>query len=104
AALLQPGDEVLLPDPGWANYSLMAPWMGARSVGYPCPPVSGFLPDLDALEKLAGPRTRVLVVNSPNNPTGAVYPRPVLQALAAFAERHGLWVLSDECYDQIDLD
>jgi len=64
----------------------------------------GCLPDLDRLEALITPRTRVLVVNSPNNPTGRVYPSRVLRELGDIAERHGLWVVSDECYDQIMLD
>jgi aspartate/methionine/tyrosine aminotransferase len=64
----------------------------------------GFLPDLDRLETLLTPRSRVLVVNSPNNPTGAVYPPATLRALGDLAQRHGLWLLSDECYDQIMLD
>jgi len=101
AAILEPGDEVLLPDPGWPNYSMMLPWTHACGVPYPCRPEDGFLPDPDRVADLIGPRTRLLVLNSPNNPTGAVYPRPLLEALGALAERCGLWLLSDECYDQV---
>jgi aspartate/methionine/tyrosine aminotransferase len=101
AALLQPGDEVLLPDPGWPNYRMMPPWLGARSVFYPLLAANGFLPDLEQLEALITPRTRVLLINSPANPTGAVFPRPVMEALAEIALRHDLWLVSDECYDQI---
>ncbi len=101
AALVSPGDEVLAPDPGWPNYRLMLTWLAAGGVYYPCPAASGYLPDLDALERLVTLRTRVLIVNSPNNPTGAVYPRHLLEALADFGRRHGLWIVSDECYDQI---
>ena len=104
AAILEPGDEVLLPDPGWPNYTMMLPWTHARGVRYPCPAEAGFLPDPDRVEQLVGPRTRLLVVNSPNNPTGAVYPRPLLAALGAVAERRGLWLLSDECYDEVIFD
>jgi aspartate/methionine/tyrosine aminotransferase len=102
-ALCDPGDEVLLPDPHWPNYTTMAPSAGARCVFYPCPAEQGFLPDLDRLEALLTPRSRVLVVNSPNNPTGSVYPPATLRALGQLAERRGLWLLSDECYDQIVL-
>jgi len=101
AAILQPGDEVLLPDPGWPNYRMMPPSLGARSVFYPLLVGGDFLPDLERLSDLVTDRSRVLVINSPGNPTGAVYPRPVIESLAEFAVRHDLWLISDECYDQI---
>ncbi len=104
AAMVDPGDEVLLPDPGWPNYRMMLPWLGARAVYYPCPPAEGFQPDLDVLRSLIGPRARVLVMNSPNNPTGAVYPPATVGAMIEIAQRHNLWLLSDECYDEIVLD
>jgi aspartate aminotransferase len=104
AAVVEPGDEVLLPDPGWPNYRMMLPWLGARGVYYPCPPSEGFQPDLDALKHLITARTKVLVINSPNNPTGAVYPTSTVAAFVDLAQRHNLWLLSDECYDQILLD
>jgi aspartate/methionine/tyrosine aminotransferase len=104
AAVLEQGDEVLLPDPGWPNYRMMLPWLGARPVFYPCPPSAGFQPDLDTLAALVTPRTKVLVVNSPNNPTGAVYPVATITRMIELAQRHNMWLLSDECYDQILLD
>ena len=104
AALVDPGDEVLLPDPGWPNVGLMVAMLHGRMVPYACPPELAFRPDLDRLEALITPRTKVLVVNSPNNPTGAVYPPGTLRALGELAERRGLWLLSDECYDQIVLE
>jgi len=104
AAVLEHGDEVLLPDPGWPNYRMMLPWLGAHGVYYPCPPFAGFQPDLDALRKLITARTKVLVINSPNNPTGAVYPASTVAAFIDLAQRNNLWLLSDECYDQILLD
>ena len=103
-AVVEPGDEVLLPDPGWPNYRMMLAWTGAREVRYPCPPASGFQPDLNALTALISPKTKVLLVNSPNNPTGAVYPRETMKAFVDLAQKHNLWLLSDECYDQIILD
>jgi aspartate aminotransferase len=103
-AICNPGDEVLIPDPHWPNFKTMAATANARSVFYPCPPELGFQPDLDRLEALVSERTRLLIVNSPNNPTGAVYPPATLRALGDLAERHDLWLLSDECYDQIMLD
>ena len=104
AAVVEHGDEVLLPDPGWPNYGMMLPWLGARAVNYPCPPSAGFQPDLETLERLITARTKVLVVNSPNNPTGAVYPAETIAAMVELAQRHNLWLLSDECYDQVVLD
>jgi len=104
AAVVERGDEVMLPDPGWPNYRMMLPWLGARGVFYPCPPAAGFQPDLDGLERLITSRTKVLVMNSPNNPTGAVYPEATVAAIIEIAQRHNLWLLSDECYDQVVLD
>jgi aspartate aminotransferase len=104
AAFVDPDDEVLVPDPGWPNVRLMVAMLHGRLVPYPCPPKLAFRPDLERLEALVTPRTKVLVVNSPNNPTGSVYPADLLRRLGEIAERHGLWVISDECYDQIVLD
>jgi aspartate/methionine/tyrosine aminotransferase len=103
-AVVEPGDEVMLPDPGWPNYRMMLAWTGAREVRYPCPPTLGFQPDLDALAAMISPKTKVLIVNSPNNPTGAVYPRETMETFVELAQKHNLWLLSDECYDQIILD
>ncbi len=101
AATVSSGDEILLPDPGWPNTSIMVSWLGAAEIRYPCVASNAYLPDLDWIERAITPKTRALLINSPNNPTGAVYPREVLNELAAIAERHNLWVISDECYDQI---
>jgi aspartate/methionine/tyrosine aminotransferase len=100
-AVLEPGDEVLVPDPAWPNYGLMAAWTHSRVVRYPCPPELDFVPDVQRLEGLITPRTKLLVVNSPNNPTGSVYPLETVRALADLAERHNIWLLSDECYDEV---
>ena len=104
ASVLEEGDEVLLPDPGWPNFAMMLPWTGARGVFYPCRPEDGFQPDLDALARLITPRSKLIVVNSPNNPTGAIYPPKTIEKLVELAQRHNLWMISDECYDQIVLD
>jgi aspartate/methionine/tyrosine aminotransferase len=104
ASILDQGDEVLMPDPGWPNTSIMVHWARGRKVPYPCPPELGFQPDLDAMERLVTPRTRAILVNSPNNPTGAVYGEETLERIAGIARRHDLWLVSDECYDQIMLD
>ena len=104
AALVDAGDEVLVPDPGWSNYRLMLAALHARAVLYPCPPALGFRPDLEQLEALVTPRTKLVLVNSPNNPSGLVYPPGLLRQVGEIAERHGLWLVSDECYDQIVFD
>jgi alanine-synthesizing transaminase len=75
-----------------------------RAVHYPCRPARGFVPDPDEIESLVTPRTRAIVVINPNNPTGAVYPRAVLAAIAGIAERHQLVVFADEIYDQMTYD
>ncbi len=103
-AVLETGDEVLLPDPGWPNTRIMLTWTGARGVFYPCSPAAGFEPDPDEIERLITPRTKLLVINSPNNPTGSVYSIATVGRLVEIAQRHNLWLVSDECYDQIILD
>src|SRR6202051_2701978 len=103
-AVLESGDEVLLPDPGWPNTRLMLTWVGARGVFYPCAAADGFHPDLDTLERLITPRTKLLLINSPNNPTGAVYPAETVARLVQIAHPHTLWLHSDEGYDVIILD
>jgi aspartate aminotransferase len=94
------GDEVLVPDPGYTTFSMGARMLQAVPVTYPLLPERGFLPDVEGLERLVTDRTRVLIVNSPSNPLGAVFPRETLQELLAFARRHDLWIISDEVYER----
>jgi aspartate/methionine/tyrosine aminotransferase len=82
----------------------MAHVLGARPVAYPLDPTRSFAPDMEALERLVSPTTKVLVVSSPSNPTGAVFSRADLEGLHRFAVEHDLWVISDECYDEIILE
>ncbi len=103
-ALLEPGDEVLLPDPAWPNYRMIAHLLGARVLSYPLVAEGGFLPRLEDLERLATPRTRAMLVNSPSNPLGTVVPRELMEGLLAFARRRGLWLVSDEVYDEVVFD
>lgn len=104
AALVEPGDEVLLPDPAWPNYRLMLAWAHGKLVPYPCRPENHFLPEPREVEKLITPRTKLIIVNSPCNPTGALFPRQLLEELVEMAVKHNLYLLSDECYDQVILD
>jgi aspartate aminotransferase len=98
------GDEVLLPDPGWPNYEMAVLALRGRSIRYPLHIEDAFVPRIEDLEKLVTPKTRVLIVNSPSNPTGAVFPRQTVSALMEFAQRHDLWVLTDEVYEEIVFD
>jgi alanine-synthesizing transaminase len=100
-ALLNPGDEVLVPSPDYPLWTAAVNLNTGRAVHYPCHPSAGFIPDPEEIEALINKRTRAIVVVNPNNPTGAVYPRETLQALALIAERHRLVVLCDEIYDHI---
>jgi len=100
-ALLNAGDEVLVPSPDYPLWTAAVTLNGGRAVHYPCRAENGFLPDAAEVASLITPRTRALVVINPNNPTGAVYPRSVLEELVRSAERAGLVVLSDEIYDQM---
>src|ERR1700753_3222653 len=103
-ALLNDGDEVLVPSPDYPLWTAAVTLNGGKAVHYPCRPENGFVPDPEEVARLVTPRTRAIVVINPNNPTGAVYPRPVLEALARLAERSGLVVFSDEIYDQMTYD
>jgi alanine-synthesizing transaminase len=100
-ALLNPGDEVLVPSPDYPLWTASVVIHGARAVHYPCRPERGFVPDPAEIERLITPRTRALVVINPNNPTGAVYPRQVLEQLADIAARRHLVLCSDEIYDEM---
>jgi aspartate/methionine/tyrosine aminotransferase len=104
AALVEPGDEVLVPDPAWPNYRLMLAWAHGVLVPYACPPEREFLPDPDEIERLITSRTKLIIINSPCNPTGAMLPRDLLERLVEVAVRHNLYLLSDECYDEVILD
>ena len=103
-SLLEPGDEVLLPDPEWppAAGNILA----ARGVpvGYRLHEANGWRPDLDEVEAKITPKTKVLYLNSPNNPTGGVLTREYLERLAAIAHAHNLWVISDEAYEDVVFD
>jgi aspartate/methionine/tyrosine aminotransferase len=103
-ALLEPGDGVLLPDPAWPNYRMIAHLLGARVLSYPLVAEGGFLPRLEDLERSVTPRTRAILVNSPSNPLGTVVPRELMEGLLAFARERGLWFVSDEVYDEVVFD
>jgi len=99
--LVDPGDEVLVPDPGYPIYESLTRFVGATPVPIPIRMALDFRLDVDELASLITPRTRVLVLNSPANPTGGLLTRGDLEAIAELAIRHDLWVLTDEIYGRI---
>jgi arginine:pyruvate transaminase len=99
--LAGPGDEIIGFEPTYATYEAVAGAAGARLVTVPLQPETGFHPDLAALERAVTSRTRVLWLNSPHNPTGAVFTRAEIETIAALARRHDLWLLSDEVYEDL---
>jgi aspartate aminotransferase len=103
-SLTNPGDEVLLPDPGWPNYSMAVPLFQGKSVFYDVRPENNFLPDPEQIESLITPRTKLLLLCSPSNPTGQVHDAALTAALMDVARRHDLWVLADEIYGEIVFD
>src|SRR6476619_6589593 len=103
-ALLNPGDEVLLPSPDYPLWSAATILNDGRPVYYRCSADNAFLPDPDEIEALVTPRTRAIVLINPNNPTGAVYPRALLERIVAIAARHQLLLMSDVIYDGITYD
>jgi aspartate/methionine/tyrosine aminotransferase len=100
-ALLEPGDEVLYPDPGFPGYPSIARGLGAVPVPFALSAGNHFQPDPAEIASMITPRTRMLLTNSPGNPTGTVYTDLVQRALAELAVKHDLWVLSDEIYARI---
>lgn len=100
-ALLNPGDEVLLPSPDYPLWSAATILNDGRPVYYRCQPQDGFLPDPDEIEALVSSRTRAIVLINPNNPTGAAYPRALLERIVAIAAKHKLLLMCDEIYDGI---
>lgn len=103
-ALLNPGDEVLLPAPDYPLWSAAVHLNAGIPRYYDCLPGNNGLPDIDQIEALITPRTRALVLINPNNPSGAVYPKELVEQMVRLAERHGLILMSDEIYEALLFD
>ena len=100
-SILNPGDDVLVPDPSWATHSNMAIMLRGNVIRVPAPAENGFIPYFESWEKALTPKTRVIVLNYPSNPTGAYPTREYLQRLQDFAKAHNLWIVSDEVYGSL---
>jgi aspartate aminotransferase len=99
--ILDPGDEVILIAPYWMTYAEQVLLCGGKPVIVHTAPENGFIPTKEQLDAAVTQRTRAIVLNSPCNPTGAVFPRQTLKAIAAVALRNGLWIISDEIYEKL---
>jgi len=100
-ALIEPGDEVLYPDPGFPIYPSFTRGLGATAVPFGLVGENKFQPDLSEIPAKITPRTRLLIFNSPNNPTGTVFSETALTHIAELARKHDLWIISDEIYARI---
>src|SRR5580765_2743193 len=100
-ALIEPGDEVLYPDPGFPIYPSFTRGLGAAAVPFGLEVKNKFQPDIHEIAQRISPRTRMIIFNSPNNPTGTVFSPAALEETAKLAVKHDLWVLSDEIYARI---
>ena len=99
--LVDPGDEVIVPDPGYPIYESLTRFVGATAVPIPIRMENEFRLDVEELARLITPRTRLLIINSPANPTGGVLTRADLERIAELAAEHDLWVMADEIYGRI---
>jgi aspartate aminotransferase len=102
--ICDPGDEVIIPAPYWVSYPEMVKLADGVPVFVYADETTGFVPTIDAIREKISARTRAIVVNSPCNPTGAVFPRQTLKEIAALALRHDLYIISDEIYEKMVYD
>ncbi|CAG0989786.1 aminotransferase [Anaerolineales bacterium] len=100
-SILNPGDDVLVPDPSWATHSNMAILLRGNVIRVPAPAENGFIPHFESWLRALTPKTRIIVLNYPSNPTGAFPSREYLQKLHEFAKEHNLWIVSDEVYGSL---
>jgi aspartate aminotransferase len=100
-ALIEPGDEVLYPDPSFPIYPSFTRGLGAKAVPYALREENKFQPDLAEIAEKISSKTRMLIFNSPNNPTGTVFSDGVIAQIAELAKKHDLWVIADEIYARI---
>ncbi len=100
-SVMQHTDEVVLPDPGWVSYSAISIFSGAKRVDLRAKEEDGFIPRDEDIKNAVGDKTKLFVINTPSNPTGAVYPKKTLKVIADLAEDYDFYVLSDEIYEKL---
>ncbi len=103
-ALLNPGDELLMPAPSYSLWSNSAYIAGGKPVFYTCDEKSDWYPDIEDMKKKISSKTRAIVIINPNNPTGATYPKEILEKIVKLAKEHNLIIFSDEIYDRLTMD
>ena len=104
SALLDDGDEILIPSPDYPLWTACATLAGGKAVHYICDEQSEWYPDMEDIKRKVNSRTKAIVLINPNNPTGALYPREVLQQIVDIAREHQLMIFSDEIYDRLVMD
>ncbi len=104
SAFLNPGDELLMPTPCYTLWSNNTRLMGAKPVFYHCDESSGWFPDVEDMRRKVTGKTRGIVIINPNNPTGALYPKEILEGMIALAREKSLFIFSDEIYDRMVMD
>jgi aspartate aminotransferase len=100
-AVLEPGDEAIYPEPGFPSYAAIIETMGAKAVPIPLSEEKGFSFDMEAFQRQVNERTRLVIINSPSNPTGGIIPPEDLETIAEAARQYDFWVLSDEIYTRL---
>ncbi len=100
-ALVGEGDTVALPDPSWVSYESIVEFAGGKTAWLPTHPERGFIPEETFLSALENSKPKLVLLNTPNNPTGAVYPPKVIKQVVDICERKDAWLLSDEIYEEI---
>ncbi len=100
-AVLEPGDEAIYPEPGFPSYAAIIETMGAKAVPIPLSEEKGFSFDMEAFQRQVNERTRLVIINSPSNPTGGIIPPEDLETIAEAAKQYDFWVLSDEIYTRL---
>lgn len=100
-AVLNPGDEVIIPAPYWVSYPAQVQLAGGVTVPVMTSAENGFVPDIEAVRAAMTDKTRVIVINSPCNPTGAVYPRETVKALVEMAAERDIWIFTDDLYEHL---
>ncbi len=103
-SVLNPGDEVIVPAPYWVSYPAQVQLAGAITVPVIAQPEEGFIPSLEAIKEAISPKTKVIVLNSPSNPTGAVYPKELVKGIVELAAERDIWIFTDDLYEHLVYD